>query len=128
MRKRPDVLEWVNKAEQDYETAVVMARKRNNPVPDIVGFHSQQCIEKYLKAVLVLKKIDFPKTHDLIELLTILEEKEPLLDALLPELRKLNPFSVQFRYPGESATVQESLKARAAMQHVRKFIKERFSL
>ncbi|MGD0886937.1 MAG: HEPN domain-containing protein [Thermodesulfovibrionales bacterium] len=100
-----------------------MARKRKNPVPDIVGFHSQQCIEKYLKAVLVLKKIDFPKTHDLIELLTILAEKEPSLNTLTPELRILNPFSVQFRYPGESATVEESLKALAAMKHVRSLLK-----
>jgi len=127
MKKRHDVLEWIDKAEQDYQTAVVMARKRKSPVPDIVGFHSQQCVEKYLKAVLVLKKIDFPKTHDLIELLSILKEKEPLLDALTPALRILNPFSVQFRYPGESATVEESLKALSAMKHVRKFIKEAFS-
>jgi HEPN domain-containing protein len=49
MKKRRDVLEWINKAEQDYQTALVMARKRKNPVADIVGFHSQQCREKYLK-------------------------------------------------------------------------------
>jgi HEPN domain-containing protein len=128
MKKRPDVAEWINKAEQDYQTALVMARRRTNPVPDIVGFHAQQCIEKYLKALLVFNKVDFPKTHDLIELLSILEEKEPLLDALAPALRILNPFSVQFRYPGESATVEESLKALSAMKNVRKFIKDGFSL
>jgi HEPN domain-containing protein len=53
-KKRPDVVEWLRKAEQGCETAVTMARKRKMPVPDIVGFHSQQCIEKYLKASLVL--------------------------------------------------------------------------
>lgn len=36
------------------------------------------------KAVLVLKKIDFAKTHDLIELLSILTEKEPLLASRNP--------------------------------------------
>ena len=61
MKNPPDVLEWISKAEQDYETAETMARKRKNPVPDIVGFHSQQCIEKYLKAYLVSSKTDFPK-------------------------------------------------------------------
>ena len=74
MKKRPDVLEWITKSEQDYQTAVVMARKRKVPVPDVVGFHCQQCIEKYLKALLVLKKLDFPKTHDLLDLLAILTE------------------------------------------------------
>jgi HEPN domain-containing protein len=127
MKKRPDVLEWITKSEQDYQTAVVMARKRKVPVPDVVGFHSQQCIEKYLKALLVLKKLDFPKTHDLLDLLAMLTENEPLLDVLKPELRILNPFSVQFRYPGESATAEESQKALAAMKHARKYIKDRFS-
>jgi len=127
MKKRPDVLEWITKSEQDYQTAVVMARKRKVAVPDVVGFHSQQCIEKYLKALLVLKKLDFPKTHDLLDLLAILNENEPLLDVLKPELRILNPFSVQFRYPGESATVEESQKALTAMKHVRKYLKDRFS-
>lgn len=127
MKKRYDVVEWVSKAEQDYQTAEVMARKRKKPVPDVVGFHCQQCIEKYLKAILVLKRLDFPKTHDLIELLEILIEKEPLLDIIRQDLRILNPFSVQFRYPGESATVEESKIALKAMRRIRRFLKERFS-
>lgn len=127
MKRRPDVLEWVNKAEQDYDTAEVMSRRRKKPVPDIVGFHAQQCVEKYLKAVLVLKKIQFPKTHDLVELLEILLSSEPLLEVLRSDLRILNPFSVQFRYPGESATLEESKKAFKAAQRARKFLKEKFS-
>lgn len=125
MRKRPDVVEWIAKAEQDYLTAEVMARKRNNPVPDVVGFHCQQCIEKYLKALLVLKRIDFPKTHDLIELLEIALKKEPLLGIYRTELRILNPFSVQFRYPGEGATLEDAKQALKAMKRVRKFFIER---
>gem|GEM_PF-5022296 len=35
MKRRPDVLEWINKAEQDYDTAEVMSRRRKKPVPDI---------------------------------------------------------------------------------------------
>lgn len=125
MRKRPDVVEWIAKAEQDYRTAEVMARKRNNPVPDVVGFHCQQCIEKYLKALLVLKRIDFPKTHDLIELLEIALKKEPLLEIYRTDLRILNPFSVQFRYPGEGATLEDAKQALKAMKRVRKFFIER---
>ena len=125
MKRRPDVREWIVKAEQDYQTAEVMARKRKVPVPDVVGFHSQQCIEKYLKAFLVLNKQDFPKTHDLIELLEIAIKKDPLLDAFRPDLRILNPFSVQFRYPGESATLEESIMALKAMRRVKKYLAER---
>lgn len=64
MKNPPDILEWLSKAEQDYQTAITMARKRKKPVPDVVGFHSQQCIEKYFKAFLVSKKMGFPKDNE----------------------------------------------------------------
>lgn len=128
MKNMPDVFEWISKAEQDYQTAETMARKKRKPVPDIVGFHSQQCIEKYLKAYLVLKKTDFPKTHDLIELLEIAISKDPLIDTFRQDLRILNPFSVQFRYPGESATQEESRIALKTMRKLRKVFRERLRL
>ena len=128
MKNPPDVLEWISKAEQDYQTAMTMVRKIKKPVPDIVGFHSQQCIEKYLRAFLVLNKMNFPKTHDLIELLEIAIAKDPLIEVYRKDLRILNPFSVQFRYPGESATVEESVTALKTMKKVRKFFGERFGL
>lgn len=127
MKKR-DVLEWISKAEQDHQTAVTMARKRMKPVPDIVGFHSQQCVEKYLKAFLVSTKADFPKTHDLIELLEIAITKDPLIEIFRADLRILNPFSVQFRYPGESATLEESKIALKTMKKVSKFFRAKFGL
>lgn len=128
MKKQRDVAEWIDKAEQDYQTAVTMAKKRTRQVPDIVGFHSQQCIEKYLKAFLILKKVDFPKTHDLIELLEIANSKDPLIDIFRKELRILNPFSVQFRYPGETASIEESVLALKTMKKIRKFFREKFVL
>jgi HEPN domain-containing protein len=45
--------EWVNKAEADYQSAVALHRRRKAPLPDIVCYHCQQCVEKYLKAYLI---------------------------------------------------------------------------
>ena len=128
MKNRLDVFEWISKAEQDCHTAETMARKRKKPAPDVVGFHSQQCIEKYLKAYLVAKRMEFPKTHDLIKLLEIAIVKEPLMDIYRPDLRILNPFSVQFRYPGETATIEDSKLALKTMRKVRKFFRERLGI
>ncbi|MBI4844083.1 MAG: HEPN domain-containing protein [Nitrospirae bacterium] len=128
MKKQRDLLEWISKAEQDYQTAVTMARKRKQPAPDVVGFHSQQCAEKYLKAFLISKKVDFPKTHDLIELLEFAITKDPLIEIFRADLRILNPFSVQFRYPGESATLKESMTALKTMKKIRKFFRAKFEL
>ncbi len=61
----PRVRPWVWRAEEDFDVASnEMARGDKAPFAT-VAFHAQQCVEKYLKALLVLHSIDFPKTHDL---------------------------------------------------------------
>jgi HEPN domain-containing protein len=45
--------EWIAKADADYKSAVVMQRRRKEPLLDIVCDHCQQCVEKYLKAYLI---------------------------------------------------------------------------
>jgi hypothetical protein len=39
------VSEWVKKAEDNYVSAVALARRRSQPVPDIVCNQCQQCAE-----------------------------------------------------------------------------------
>jgi HEPN domain-containing protein len=65
---------------------------------EIFGFHAQQAVEKALKAWLTLVGVEYPRTHDLEELLELLEEhSEPILDAFY-DLADLTDFAVQFRY------------------------------
>jgi HEPN domain-containing protein len=65
---------------------------------EIFGFHPQQAVEKALKAWLTLVGVEYPRTHDLEELLELLEEHaEPILDAFY-DLVDLTDFAVQFRY------------------------------
>jgi HEPN domain-containing protein len=65
---------------------------------EIFGFHAQQAVEKALKAWLTLVGVEYPRTHDLEELLELLEEHaEPILDAFY-DLVDLTDFAVQFRY------------------------------
>ena len=42
--------EWVAKAEGDFGMMEREARRRKNVCYDGIGFHAQQCAEKYLKA------------------------------------------------------------------------------
>ena len=37
------VTEWIDKAEQDYQTVLILSRQRKNPLPDIICFHAHQC-------------------------------------------------------------------------------------
>ena len=54
--------EWVNKAEGDYATAGRETRSRKVPNHDAACFHAQQCVEKYLKALLQECGIAFGRT------------------------------------------------------------------
>ena len=62
--KEDDPLAWVEKAEEDWDTANMLF-KLTKPYKGIICFHFQQSAEKYIKAILVLKENSFPKTHDL---------------------------------------------------------------
>lgn len=104
----PLTLEWVQKAEQDYASAVALNRLRRRPVPGVVCFHCQQCAEKYLKARLQEARIDFPKTHNLNALLDLVLPVEPLWESLRTVLQRLSVYAVWHRYPGQDATVTEA--------------------
>ena len=53
MRDPDEIKEWINKAEDDFEGAKDIARRRKRPLPDLVCFHCQQSAEKYLKSFLI---------------------------------------------------------------------------
>ena len=72
--------EWVAKAEADYQGAVALQRRRKQPLPDLVCFHSQQCAEKYLKAFLQETGVPVPRTHVLTDLLNLTIPTHPALD------------------------------------------------
>ena len=70
-------VEWMDKATDDL--LVAKRELEEPPVYDAVCFHSQQCVEKCLKAVLQENDIYFEKTHDLDVLLNKCK-------AIIPEL------------------------------------------
>jgi HEPN domain-containing protein len=64
----------------------------------ILGFHTQQAVEKSLKAVLALREVDFPFTHDLDGLLELCRENSIEVPGELSEADRLSPYGVQLRY------------------------------
>jgi len=80
--------------------------KMNNDCPlDAVCFHAQQCVEKYLKAFLVVEGIDFPKTHDIERLVSMLPENI-WLKLSIEEQRRLTDYATVTRYPGDYEAIQ----------------------
>ncbi|MCH8540755.1 MAG: HEPN domain-containing protein [Opitutales bacterium] len=114
------IQEWIEKAESDFATATRERRVRKSPNFDAVCFHAQQCIEKYLKAILVTHQKPFQKTHDLEFLLTEILTIYPSLEASREDFQLLTQYAVHYRYPGESADKEEANEAMTVAKRVRK--------
>lgn len=120
--------EWVDKAEGDFRTAEREVRVRNAPSYDVVCFHAQQCAEKYLKAFLVQRQINFRPIHDLEVLLGLAIPASPDLEAIRDRFLLLNDYAVDIRYPGESATKEEAQAAVKAMRIARSLVRSKLGL
>lgn len=67
--------------------------------------------------------IHFPKTHDLLELHKLCTEVNPGFELIGDHLDRLNPFAVEFRYPGEEVSIEEAKTAVKIITEVRQFIR-----
>ena len=105
------VAEWITKAALDLKTAIRLSTEAE--FRDIVGFHAQQAAEKYLKALLTLHQIEFPKTHVIRRLFILLESADPTMARVLDDASWLSPFGAEIRYPGDRAEVLPGEEARA---------------
>jgi HEPN domain-containing protein len=124
MTTRPDLnketARWIDKAEHDLLAADCMIRSAAGMLSDIVCFHCQQCAEKYLKALLILLGVAFPKTHDIRLLLDMIHTKVSL-NLSRERVVPLNRYVIEGRYPGdwEPITIEEAKLALTAAKEVK---------
>jgi HEPN domain-containing protein len=102
-----DVAEWVRVAENDYKIATRLKPFEDEASFMDVCFHSQQAVEKYLKAALVANSLDAPRIHDLSTLLDLILPVHPLWEAWRKAFRQLNLYAVDVRYPDDEVITAE---------------------
>ncbi len=121
------VRQWIEKAESDYRNFKNTLKMGEDCPCDTVCFHAQQCIEKYLKTRLVYLSIDFPKSHDIAEIVKLFPPgfSFPLT---LNEQEKMTSYAWMGRYPGtwEPITRQQAEEAAALAVKVRTSIRASF--
>jgi HEPN domain-containing protein len=120
--------EWIEKAEEDFHVALSLRRLRRHPAHNAVCFHAQQCVEKYLKALLEKQGIVVHKIHALPVLLDQCTESHPLLAPMRPDMVRLSVYAVEFRYPGESATPADARSSVAIMKRARMALRDALGL
>jgi HEPN domain-containing protein len=119
--------QWVQKAENDLTSAAQVLKLGQFSPADTVCYHAQQCVEKYLKALLINHNLDFPKTHNIAVLIALLPvQARP--EISLKDQGRLTEYATTARYPGDydPLTVSEARTAvklaRRIRGHVRKHL------
>jgi len=98
-RDPTDPLEWLRRARSNLARA-----KADRTLPEILYedlcFDAQQAAEKAIKAVLIQRRVAFPKTHAIMDLLTLLQESGYAVSAGIRQCGALTEYAVESRYPG----------------------------
>lgn len=103
MKLHPNELnieEWIKRATDDELSAKAILEDRDG-APSTVCFLSQQMAEKYLKAFLVAKQKDFPKIHQLDQLLALCLKTDQDFEYLKKDAISISDYWVDARYPGD---------------------------
>lgn len=87
-------------------------------VADVIcGFHAQQAVEKALKAWLAILGYEYPFTHDLARLFSLLRRAGADVERFRP-LARFTPYAVQARYEEGDPDADEALDRPAIVVEV----------
>jgi HEPN domain-containing protein len=90
---------------------------------DTVCFHSQQAVEKSLKAILALHDVEYPWRHDLGELLELVKPLAPEVAPFEDRILGMTPFAVEIRYDEEfEPSIDEAKEALKTASEVHQLI------
>ncbi|MFZ4540103.1 HEPN domain-containing protein [Propionivibrio sp.] len=95
------------KAGHDLQAAELLLREG---ATDVICFHLQQSVEKYLKAYLQANAVEFPRTHDLDALLDICASRTEVFEDFRDRLEVFIPYAVMLRYEMDFEPSREEAK------------------
>jgi len=94
------VKQWIIKADNDLEIVEhELSLPEEKIVKDLVCFHCQQAVEKYLKAFLIYHKVEIKRTHIIKYLLLQCAKIDKDFENI--EVKELSEFAVDIRYGEE---------------------------
>ena len=119
---KKQVEDWILLADKDLRAAEILL-KEEYPLTNIVAFHCQQAIEKYLKAFLIEKDIPLVRTHDLVQLNGMIRKIKDLgIDR--EKLDIINEVYVESRYPGELGLMPDGMPTNEQAEEFIAYAKE----
>jgi HEPN domain-containing protein len=97
-------MEWLQSAQDDLDSISYLLQAEH--LTNIVAFHSQQAIEKSLKALMEYHQLPFIKTHN-IEKLYRYVERHVSIEINYDYLELINELYIESRYPGDMGLLPE---------------------
>src|SRR6056297_1016641 len=117
--------EWMKFAKSDLQATMAIITEEN--LSTVAAFHTQQCVEKSLKALLELYNKKVPRTHDLIKLLQKIEEEKININMKINEevLDQISQVYIDTRYPADFGLLPEG---KPSINKVKEFLDEAESI
>ncbi|OGJ85020.1 MAG: hypothetical protein A2268_13715 [Candidatus Raymondbacteria bacterium RifOxyA12_full_50_37] len=122
---REYVTQWLIKANEDIAVIERLFLSKPEEVTGAICFHSQQAVEKFLKAFLASRKNDFRPTHDVDFLLSECVKIDQAAFLGL-DLKSLADFAVNVRYPDDFFVpeMDEALSCSELAKTVKKIVEK----
>lgn len=122
-------LRWFKKADEDLLAAKAILNLEE-PLPDVIGFHTQQCVEKYLKGFLSFHYRKIRRIHDLVDLLTECAGIDSDFTPWEDSCESLNDYAVGIRYPEMfyELSIEEAREAVTFAAQIKDFVRNKVGL
>ena len=99
MNEHDIVVEWIQVAYDDYDSAKYLFARPNQKPLEIICYHCQQSAEKSLKAFLCANDVEIPKTHDTGILNLQCTEIDNTFSKFQKICEELTIYATETRYP-----------------------------
>ena len=113
---------WLNRSAEDFRVMRREFRNTEDPAYTAICFHAQQCLEKVFKAFLQENQIDFPKTHNIRDLIHLALPIRPEWKVLIDSATLLNRYAVDSRYPDDDAYKEDAEEAVTICERLRRVV------
>lgn len=124
--KEYEILDWVEYAVHDYNTAETLVNQ--NGYSDIIIYHYHQSLEKIFKGILLKFQDTIPKTHFLDKLLSDISNYYENINEISDEVLYIHKFLPLLRYPsGEKITNSDALQVKKIFHEILSFLKLHFT-
>ncbi len=107
--------EWIEMAKKDFKGAKILHEAGG--VEELVAFHCQQAVEKYLKAFLIKETGVLHSGHYLMRLLKKCYQIDENFKKFIPQITFLNTFYIETRYPAEEGLTVDKEDAEKCIEY-----------